>query len=71
MNISCFKEINILKNKNSLFVGIKIFALPSLLVIFLLSGCVNKSLKAPCPNFGSHCHKTPINAWSYKNASIL
>lgn len=31
----------------------------------LLSGCAETTtLKAPCPDFGAHCDKTPINSWN-------
>ena len=41
------------------------------LVIFsmacLLVGCAKDDLKAPCPNYGKYCSKTPINSWDYQN----
>jgi len=33
--------------------------------VTILSGCASDNLKAPCPNYGSSCHKTPINSWNY------
>jgi hypothetical protein len=38
-------------------------------MILALTGCAtnNSQLKAPCPNFGAMCHKTPINSWNYSN----
>lgn len=29
----------------------------------LLVGCASQSLKAPCPDYGKYCDKTPINSW--------
>lgn len=34
-----------------------------LLIGTLLTGCASQSLKAPCPDYGKHCDKTPINSW--------
>ena len=31
----------------------------------LLAGCAPNHLKAPCPNFGANCTKTPVNSWNY------
>ena len=36
--------------------------------LFVLAGCASTNLTAPCPNFGKHCSKTPINSWNYKTA---
>lgn len=36
-------------------------------VTLLLSGCANQPLKAPCPDFGKWCEKTPINSWNYNS----
>jgi hypothetical protein len=35
----------------------------ALLIGALLTGCASQSLKAPCPNYGKQCNKTPINSW--------
>lgn len=35
----------------------------ALLVGILLTGCASQSLEAPCPGYGAHCDKTPINSW--------
>lgn len=32
-----------------------------------LAGCASPTLKAPCPNYGDSCHKTPVNSWDYSN----
>lgn len=29
----------------------------------LLVGCASQSLKAPCPDYGRYCEKTPVNSW--------
>lgn len=29
----------------------------------LLTGCASQSLKAPCPDYGKSCSKTPVNSW--------
>lgn len=43
---------------------IKSSLLASLLMTsVLLVGCASQSLKAPCPDYGRHCDKTPINSW--------
>jgi len=34
-----------------------------LMTSVLLVGCASQSLKAPCPDYGRHCDKTPINSW--------
>lgn len=31
--------------------------------LLLLTGCASQSLKAPCPDYGQFCEKTPINSW--------
>lgn len=36
-------------------------------LLALLTGCASTQLKAPCPNFGAHCYKIPINNWDYRN----
>lgn len=28
----------------------------------LLTSCATESLKAPCPDYGKHCDKTPVNS---------
>ena len=30
---------------------------------FFLVGCASQNLKAPCPDYGRHCDKTPVNSW--------
>ncbi len=35
----------------------------ALLVGCLLTGCASQSLKAPCPDYGKNCDKTPVNSW--------
>ncbi len=32
------------------------------LSVFLIS-CASEVLKAPCPDYGKNCEKTPINSW--------
>lgn len=32
-----------------------------LIMMGLLCGCATDSANIPCPNFGEHCIKTPIN----------
>lgn len=34
-----------------------------LLLSVLLLGCASDSLKAPCPDYGASCDKTPVNSW--------
>jgi len=29
-----------------------------------LAGCASSNLKAPCPDFGKHCQKVPVNHWN-------
>ena len=41
------------------------------LICLLLSSCADGTLKAPCPNFGMHCQKHPINSWDYQNAPVF
>ena len=41
----------------------KISIVTALLVGCLLTGCASQSLKAPCPDYGKHCDKTPVNSW--------
>jgi len=33
------------------------------LTSFFLVGCASQNLKAPCPDYGRHCDKTPVNSW--------
>ena len=33
----------------------------------LLTACAKDTLKTPCPDFGAHCRKTPINVWDYES----
>ncbi len=33
--------------------------------VLLLTACAKDTLKAPCPDFGAHCRKTPVNVWDY------
>lgn len=43
----------------------KIGVLCFILVASVLSGCASTAnLKAPCPDFGAHCDKAPINSWN-------
>ncbi len=35
----------------------------ALFVGCLLTGCASQSLKAPCPDYGKYCDKTPVNSW--------
>lgn len=44
----------------------KALFLTSVLALLLLSGCARTVLKAPCPNYGNSCSKTPINSWDYQ-----
>jgi hypothetical protein len=37
----------------------------TLFFALLLSACAQQELKAPCPDYGAHCKKTPINSWDY------
>jgi hypothetical protein len=30
-----------------------------------LMGCAAHEAKAPCPQYGQWCSKTPINTWTY------
>jgi hypothetical protein len=47
--------------KNQIF---KKLSLATLLIgSVLLVGCASQSLKAPCPDYGKYCDKTPINSW--------
>lgn len=32
-------------------------------VTALVTGCAPTDLKAPCPEYGKYCSKTPINNW--------
>lgn len=34
-----------------------------LMTSVLLVGCASQSLKAPCPDYGRYCDKTPVNSW--------
>lgn len=34
--------------------------------LLFLTGCAKNTLKTPCPNFGAHCRKVPINVWNYQ-----
>ena len=42
---------------------IRSFILTLLLASAALTGCAATDLKAPCPNFGATCTKTPVNGW--------
>lgn len=43
---------------------IQVSVASSIAVSFLLlTGCASQSLKAPCPDYGKSCSKTPINSW--------
>jgi len=35
--------------------------------MLLLTACAKDTLKTPCPNFGAHCRKVPINVWDYQS----
>ncbi len=35
----------------------------TLISSILLVGCASESLKAPCPDYGKYCDKTPVNSW--------
>ncbi len=39
------------------------------LSMLMLTACANQAprLDAPCPDFGAHCHKTPINGWEARD----
>lgn len=32
-----------------------------------LTGCATSHISAPCPDFGKHCSKIPVNSWDYSN----
>ena len=34
-----------------------------IICVATITGCASRNLEAPCPNFGAHCDKTPINSW--------
>jgi hypothetical protein len=34
-----------------------------MLVSVLLVACASDNLKAPCPDYGASCDKTPVNSW--------
>jgi hypothetical protein len=43
--------------------------LTKVLLLFLicpiLASCAKQELGTPCPDYGKHCKKTPINSWNY------
>lgn len=46
--------------------GLKLkFLFSGIAVALFISGCSPTTLKAPCPNFGKNCKKTPVNGWRY------
>ena len=46
----------------------KLIALIVILNLSILaSGCAMDTQNAPCGDFGTWCHKTPVNSWNYKN----
>jgi len=55
---NCLSEESIMKK--STFILITLL----LNIATLLSGCASNNLTAPCPSFGVHCDKTPINSWN-------
>lgn len=46
--------------KRTLFVSV-------MLALTLLSGCHRNELDTPCPDYGRHCAKYPINSWDFKH----
>lgn len=32
-------------------------------LMITMSSCASDQLKAPCPNFGARCKKSPVNGW--------
>jgi len=45
--------------------NIKTLIVSVLATLSLLSGCAQKELTAPCPDFGRSCTQSPINSWDY------
>ena len=41
----------------------RLILVTTLISSVLLVGCASESLKAPCPDYGKYCDKTPINSW--------
>ena len=41
----------------------KYVSLVFLCVSVLLVSCASENLKAPCPDYGKNCEKTPVNSW--------
>ena len=53
-------KINHIKMKKNFKKGVLVSLL---LTSVLLVGCASQSLKAPCPDYGRYCEKTPVNSW--------
>lgn len=56
---------NYQKNSGEIMKILKLITL--IASVFLLTACAKSNLKTPCPNFGSHCRKVPINVWDYES----
>lgn len=34
-----------------------------------LSSCAQNEMSSPCPDFGRHCFKQPVNSWDYERGT--